>query len=68
MFYLFCLLRVLVFGTTSIEHPYINYMVNQMSDFYVGGPIVKGIQLPQRNWLPFQFRVATPTGNQDIDR
>ncbi|XP_055388549.1 uncharacterized protein LOC129617201 [Condylostylus longicornis] len=49
-----------VFNTTSRDHPYIDYMKSEMGAFYVGGPIVRGIRLPERPWLPSQLRVATP--------
>ncbi|CEM23116.1 unnamed protein product [Vitrella brassicaformis CCMP3155] len=47
-----------VYGTDSDEHPFVSYLYSAMGHTYVGGN-VRGIQLPQRAFLPPE-KVFTP--------
>ena len=47
-----------VYGTDSDEHPFVSYLYGTMGHTYVGGN-VRGIQLPQRAFLPPE-KVFTP--------
>lgn len=49
-----------VLGVDSFGHPYAEHMEKEVGKMYVGGSIIKTLQLPKRLWLPQPQRLATP--------